>query len=144
MKNEEIMLAKKTIDEYKVLQGQYATNGFVVVMQVGIFYKIIGYKNNCEEITSKIRIKCLSDNNYKHCGFPTSALDKYLGRLILNGYSVVVFKYDEMEKGKRKLLIQVKNGGKNCSYNREILSVDGVDSSKVRKVSEGPTLFTSG
>ena len=30
------MLTKKTIDEYKVLQGQYATNGFVVVMQVGL------------------------------------------------------------------------------------------------------------
>ena len=76
-----IMLARKTVEKYKNLQSEHNLSGFVFCMQNGIFFNIIG--EDAGKLTLILGLKKQENGeNVSYIGFPVSALEKYVGRIL--------------------------------------------------------------
>jgi DNA mismatch repair ATPase MutS len=83
------MLANKTVERYHQLVTDNGIMDSVLCFQCGIFFYIIG--KDAERLAPICGLKMLENEMDVYIGFPASALDKYVGRIILNRYDVAVF-----------------------------------------------------
>ena len=84
------MLAKKTVEKYQTLQSEHNLSGFVFCLQNGIFFNIIG--KDAERLTEILGLKIqVNSENVSYIGFPVSALEKYVGRILLNKSNIAVY-----------------------------------------------------
>ena len=82
------MIPKKIIEEYFELKKE-AEDG-VLLMQVGLFFKIIGVDTIHLEEVLKVTEVAFNGEVLETCGFPGSALDKYIGKLVRKGLTVAI------------------------------------------------------
>ncbi len=110
------MLAKKTVEKYNKLRSDLGLDDFVFLYQIGIFYNIIG--DDAEKLSSITGLKLSNNDCCYHIGFPVIALAKYVGQLLLNGYSFAVFgkkeKYSNEEGLIMKVNVENKDGSRDC------------------------------
>ena len=110
------MLAKSTVEKYEKLKQELKLDSFVFCMQSGIFFNIIG--KEAKDLSGTLGLKCMEDDGISHIGFPTSALEKYLGRMIMNGMNVAVYGKVRNFSNEEGLIVRVivenKNGSKDC------------------------------
>lgn len=84
------MLAKSTVEKYHKLKAEYKLTDYVFCFQNGIFFNIIG--EDAERFSEILGLKKqINEDNVAYIGFPTSALEKYVGRMIMNEMNVAVY-----------------------------------------------------
>lgn len=90
------MISESIIKEYNTLGKEYPEG--VLLFQVGVFYKIVGTEATKWAGSLGLKLITISKPNtvenhggeIAFCGFPTSGLDKYVGRLIRLGCGKVI------------------------------------------------------
>jgi DNA mismatch repair protein MutS len=90
------MISESIIKEYEALRKQYPEG--VLLFQIGVFYKIVG--TEATKWAGSLGLKLITinkpnpvennDGEIAFCGFPTSGLDKYIGRLIRLGCEKII------------------------------------------------------
>lgn len=93
-------LMDKHAKEYKKLKEKYPDD--ILLYQVGIFYRImLEDAGKAAQVTGlKLMMQGAVSEAYEVCGFPKSGLDKYVGKLIRAGFSVVVADQVKDEDGR--------------------------------------------
>lgn len=80
----------KHMREYKKLKEDHPEE--ILLYQVGIFYKVMF--ENAQKIADVTGLKLLVSGEASEpvpvCGFPQSGLDKYVGKLLRNGFAVAI------------------------------------------------------
>lgn len=113
------MLAKKTVEKYYNLQREHNLSDFVLCMQSGIFCNIIG--EDAERLSTILGLKKqVNDENIAYIGFPVSALEKYVGRILLNNCNIAVYGKTQSFSNQEGMIIKAEidkaeniNGRKN-------------------------------
>lgn len=101
------MISESIIKEYNTLSKEYPEG--VLLFQVGVFYKIVGTEATKWAGLLGLKLITISKSPHQYigvrdkpepvrdvteeivfCGFPTSGLDKYVGRLIRLGCEKVI------------------------------------------------------
>jgi len=89
------MLSELVVEEYRQLKKKYPQE--VLLLQVGIFYKIL--LEDARQLAGELGLKLISislpdttgsGDDICFCGFPQSGLDKYVGRLIRQGKDIII------------------------------------------------------
>ncbi|NQT65881.1 MAG: hypothetical protein HQ554_06850 [FCB group bacterium] len=84
------MLAQKTVEKYENLQIEHNLSDYVLCMQNGIFFNIIG--EDAELLTEILGLKKqVNSENISYIGFPVNTLEKYVGRILLNKCNIAVY-----------------------------------------------------
>ena len=85
--------------EYLKLKEKYPTE--ILLYQVGIFYRILqaDAKKIIECTGLKLMVSGEAANPVVMCGFPKSGLDKYVGKLLRNGFAVAICNQKKAENG---------------------------------------------
>lgn len=86
--------------EYQKLKEKYPEE--ILLYQVGIFYKIMfaDARKAAEKSGLKLMLRGEVSQPVEVCGFPQSGLDKYTGKLLRGGFSVVICSQLKDENGK--------------------------------------------
>jgi len=110
------MLIKSAVEKYEKLKQELKLDSFVFCLQSGIFFNIIA--DDAKELSGILGLKCTEDDGISHIGFPACALEKYLGRMIMNGKNVAVYgkvKSFSKEEGLIvRVIVENKDGSKDC------------------------------
>lgn len=90
------MLSELVVEEYRQLKKKYPQE--VLLLQVGIFYKIL--LEDARQLAGELGLKLITISKPEQvgcvtetiafCGFPLSGLDKYIGKLVRRGKDVTV------------------------------------------------------
>ena len=90
------MISQQFLQHYNEVAGNHPDS--IVFKRSGIFYLAIG--ENAKKAAELCGLKLQAEGDYADpiavCGFPKSALDKYTGKLLRSGCSVI-FAHDENE-----------------------------------------------
>ena len=80
----------KHMKEYKKLKEDHPEE--ILLYQVGIFYKVMfeDAKRIADVTGLKLLVSGEASDPVPVCGFPESGLDKYVGKLLRNGFAVAV------------------------------------------------------
>ncbi len=101
------MLAKSTVEKYHKLKAEYKLTDYVFCFQNGIFFNIIG--EDAERFSEILGLKKqINEDNVAYIGFPTSALEKYVGRIILNRFNIAVFGKTQSFSNREGLVLKAK------------------------------------
>ena len=84
------MLAQKTVEKYEKLQTEHNLTECVLCMQNGIFFNIIGEDAECLSEILGLKKQVNSEKVF-YIGFPVNALEKYVGRILLNKRNIAVY-----------------------------------------------------
>jgi DNA mismatch repair protein MutS len=113
-------LVAEYFEKCKNLEKEYGSRT-LVLMQVGSFYEVYGYKNittgkiwgsNIEhfkticdfKVSEKTGTNGIPDNNVlMMAGFPETQIEKYIDRLQSKNYTIAVYKQDKVGKSTRNL-----------------------------------------
>ncbi|MFH1227635.1 MAG: hypothetical protein V1701_07000 [Planctomycetota bacterium] len=88
------------ISEYQKIKAGYPES--IILFQVGIFYRLV--QDDATKVAPEIGLKLITTNvldkgvkseSIALAGFPSSGLDKYIGRLVRRGHNVAVFGKDK-------------------------------------------------
>jgi len=128
------MISKKMIEEFErqkkfivdSLELRESSGGcpsainFAILIRRGIFYYLL--QEQAEELASPLTLKLKTvtenlpsgeTNTIMSCGFPTSGLDNYIGKLVRLGRNVIIFEEGEVvekieivkkEEGRREMV----------------------------------------
>jgi DNA mismatch repair protein MutS len=90
-----ISMSPKLITRYQELKKQ--ASDCLLLMQVGAFMKVFNDDAQVVSEITDIKLQLAGEVNAPvvHGGFPKSAIDKYVGQLVLAGYSVAIALQDE-------------------------------------------------
>jgi len=114
------MISKKMIEEFENAKknnlpprrGEKQRGDFVILIRRGIFYYLL--QEQAEELAGKLglKLKIVIEKSpqspllqrgdiegireIKSCGFPTSGLDKYIGKLVRLGRNVIILEDGEV------------------------------------------------
>ena len=84
------MLSLSVTERYKTLKQDYPDA--ILLYRVGIFYKILF--EDAVKASEVCGLKLMAEGEFENpipvCGFPTSGLDKYVGKLVRAGCSVAL------------------------------------------------------
>jgi DNA mismatch repair protein MutS len=102
------MISKNLITRYAELKKQVPN--CILLMQVGIFMHAMDEDAEVVAKVNKIKRQMAGEVEAPIvvCGFPQSALDKFIGRLVRAGYSVAVALQDETKQRHIKEIIRVQ------------------------------------
>jgi len=93
------MAESSITQEYLKLKEKYPDE--ILLYQVGIFYRIL--QGDAEKITECTGLKLMVSGEASApvltCGFPKSGLDKYVGKLLRNGFAVAICNQKKAENG---------------------------------------------
>lgn len=80
----------KHMREYKKLKEDYPKE--ILLYQVGIFYKVMfeDAKRTADVTGLKLLVSGEASGPVPVCGFPLSGLDKYVGKMLRNGFAVAI------------------------------------------------------
>jgi DNA mismatch repair protein MutS len=88
------------LKEYEKIKAGYPES--IILFQVGIFYRLV--QDDATNVAPEIGLKLITTNvldkgvkseSIALAGFPSSGLDKYIGRLVRRGHNVAVFGKDK-------------------------------------------------
>ena len=93
------MAESRITQEYLKLKEQYPNE--ILLYQVGIFYRVL--QEDARKITEctglKLMVSGEASDPVVMCGFPKSGLDKYVGKLLRNGFAVAICNQKKDENG---------------------------------------------
>jgi len=101
------MISEKMIEEFENVKNAEEpadrAKKSVILIKRGIFYYLL--QEQAEELAAPLSLKLKTvtenlpsgeTNTVKSCGFPTSGLDKYVGKLVRLGENVVIVEGGEI------------------------------------------------
>lgn len=113
-------LSASLIKEYEKIKTRYP--GSIILFQVGIFYRLV--QDDATRVAPEIGLKLITTNvldkgvrseSIALAGFPSSGLDKYIGRLVRRGHNVTLCDKDKNSGSwsVKEIIKVIRNGKAN-------------------------------